>query len=141
MTAIRPRTSGAPSPIADGTHDDSGLPPSIPFAAGGGQTELDDAAFLQIDRVDLGAGAPTWLVAAARLIRPLSVGALMAIPTLGAATIGLVAMFDRTRAMAMADASVAFLAGLPTDIVLLIGTLGTGYGFARSIEKLRGKNR
>jgi len=130
----------APSPLLLDTHDDTGLRPAIAFdPAVAGVPELPDApAFQSIDAVDLGDAAPAWLSAAARLIRPLSVGALLAIPTVGAASVGLVALVDEARGMAMARASVAFLAGLPTDIVILIGTLATGYGFAKSIERLKG---
>lgn len=134
------RDNGAPSPLAAGTADDDGLVPPFAFdAVAAGQPELStlEQAFQGVDTIDLGAAAPAWLGALARLIRPLSVGALMAIPTVGAATVGAVAAFDPARGMAMAAASTAFLAGLPLDIVLLIGTLATGYGFARSFEKVR----
>lgn len=84
-------------------------------------------------------GAPDWMITLAGLIRPLCVGALLAIPTFGAASVGVVAFFSRNRAMNMVDASTAFLRGMPTDVILLIGTLATGYGIARSVEKLRRK--
>lgn len=88
--------------------------------------------------VDLGAGAPNWLTYSLRSIRPVCVGALMAIPTLGAATVGLVAAFSPLRAMAMVAASTAFLSGIPADVLLLIGTLATGYGLAKTFERVRG---
>ena len=62
----------------------------------------------------------------------------MAIPTIGAATVGLVAAASPTRAMAMVAASTAFLAGIPADVLLLIGTLATGYGLAKTFERVRG---
>lgn len=83
-------------------------------------------------------GAPDWMIATARLVRPLCVGALMAIPTVGAASVGLVAAFSRARAMDMADASTAFLSRLPDGVLWLIGSLATGYTFAKSVERLRG---
>ena len=86
------------------------------------------------------AGAPSWLIATARLVRPLCVGALMAIPTVGAASIGLVAMVSRSTAMAMADASISFLSRLPDGVLVLIGSLATGYGLAKSVERLRGNS-
>lgn len=126
------RVAGYPSPIVAGTHDDSGLPAS-PDAPEGYLPHVDAAA----DLFDLGATAPEWLATLARLIRPLCVGALMAIPTCGAATVGVVAFFSRDRALAMAEASSAFLRGIPIEIVTMIGVLATGYGFARTVEKLR----
>lgn len=91
--------------------------------------------------VSLGDGAPPWLVATAKLIRPLCVGALMAIPTAGAATIGIAAIFSERTAFAMADASTRFLAGIPGEIVTLIGFLAGGYTIARSAEKIMGSRQ
>ncbi|MBX9881278.1 MAG: hypothetical protein K2X73_04825 [Sphingomonas sp.] len=87
------------------------------------------------------AEAPAWLGATAKLIRPLCVGALMAIPTVGAASVGIVAMFSPATALGMADASTRFLAGIPGDIVVLIGALAGGYTAARSAEKIVGLRR
>jgi hypothetical protein len=133
------RVAGEPSPLLAGTHDDLSLRPAIPFdQAVGGVPELSDVAPLDpFDLKDTG-GLPGWLVAATRMIRPLCVGALMAIPTLGAASVGVVALFNRTAAMNAVEASTAFLAGIPGDIVLLIGALATGYSLAKTIERLRG---
>lgn len=132
------RDNGSPSPFDGGTHDSAGLPPPIPFdQATADGLRLGSA--VAIDTLDLGPDAPAWMTALARSIRPLCVGALMAIPTAGAASVGLVAMVSPRTAAAMVAASTAFLAGIPTDIVVLIGTLASGYGLARSIEKVRGK--
>jgi hypothetical protein len=149
------RSAGYPSPLLDGTHLDDDLPPPIPFDAtlagkaepinGGRSTAASvweqvipaTGGAMNLDAIDLGDAAPKWLSAAARLIRPLSVGALMAIPTLGTASVGIVAMFDEHRGMAMARASITFLGGLPGEIVILIGALATGYGVARTVEKLK----
>ncbi len=130
------RDNGSPSPFDGGTHDPACLPPPIPFdqaTADGLRLSVNS-----LDAIDLGAGAPAWMTALARSIRPLCVGALMAIPTAGAASVGLVAMVSPRAAAAMVAASTAFLAGIPTDIVVLIGTLASGYGLAKSIERLRG---
>lgn len=143
MTTAPLRQSGAPSPIELGTHDDADLRPAIPFdaiaAARHAVLDLPDAAIrhdaLAVDQV---ADADTPLTRTAGLIRPFCVGALMAIPTIGTATVGLVALFSEARALAMVRASTAFLAGLPTDVVVLIGTLATGYGLARTVEKVKG---
>ncbi|KTT96881.1 hypothetical protein [Sphingomonas sanguinis] len=132
------RDNGSPSPFEDGTHDPTGLPPPIAFnqAMADGLRLGGEAGGL--DTLDLGPGAPSWMTALARSIRPLCVGALMMIPTAGAASVGLVAMVSPRAAAAMVAASTAFLAGIPTDIVLLIGTLASGYGLAKSVERLRG---
>lgn len=132
------RDQGSPSPFEAGTHDPAGLPPPIAFdpAMAEGLRLGDDLGGL--DTLDLGPGAPPWMTALARSIRPLCVGALMAIPTLGAASVGLVAVVSPSAATAMVAASTGFLAGIPTDIVVLIGTLASGYGLAKSVERLRG---
>ncbi|MDQ1229261.1 hypothetical protein [Sphingomonas sp. SORGH_AS_0879] len=133
------RDNGSPSPFETGTHDAAGLPPAIAFdpaMADGLRLGVEVPGGL--DMLDLGPGAPAWMTALARSIRPLCVGALMAIPTAGAASVGLVAMVSPRAAAAMVAASTAFLAGIPTDIVVLIGTLASGYGLAKSVERLRG---
>lgn len=86
--------------------------------------------------INLGEGVPRWLSAAAKLIRPLCVGALMAVPTVGAFTVGTVAIFNRATALAMAEASTRFLSGIPESIVALIAFLAGGYTVARSAEKI-----
>lgn len=128
------RIAGAPSPLADGTHDDADLTPAIPYKGGG----ASEGHPLSGDPFDIGRSAPPWLATLARLIRPLSIGALMAIPTVGSATVGVVAMIDPIKSMAMVAASTAFLRGIPIEIIVLIGTLATGYGFAKTIERLKG---
>lgn len=135
------RSQGVPSPLDIGSHIDDGLPPPIPYGSATAEAmsaaTLGPIAPLTAIAADLdeAGGAPAWMVATAKLIRPLSVGALMAIPTIGAAAVGFVALFSRDRAMAMVEASGAFLNAIPTDIVLLIGTIATGYGVARSLDK------
>lgn len=131
------RIAGEPSPIVFGTHDDTALGPPIPFdPALAGEPELPEPVpfdpFAVTDET-----LPAWLVATTRMIRPICVGALMAIPTLGAATVGLVAMVDRDRAMAAVAASTAFLAGIPGDIVVLIGVLATGYSVSKTVERVK----
>ncbi len=133
------RTLGHPSPIADGTHIAAALPEAIPFdPASAGPPELSGTIAATLDPFDVQGLSPR-LTAIARMIRPLCVGALMAIPTLGPATVGLVAIAAPERAMAMAAASTRFLAGIPGDIVALIGFLAGGYGLAKTIEKRTGK--
>lgn len=132
------RDNGSPSPFEDGTHDPTGLPPPIAFDQAMADGLRLGGEIGSLDTLDLGPGAPAWMTALARSIRPLCVGALMAIPTIGAASVGAVAIVSPRAAEAMVRASTGFLAGIPTDIVILIGTLASGYGLAKSIEKLRG---
>ncbi len=142
------RMAGIPSPLAMGTHVADALAPRIPFdeAAAGSPVLAADTAAGSVDLAaddelligEAMAAYPGMLTTFTRMIRPISVGALMAIPTVGAATVGLVAMVNPAAGMAMATTSVAFLAGLPTDIIVLIGTLATGYGFAKSVERIKG---
>lgn len=116
--------------------DDTTPSPSQPGAAIAGQGALATKGLLPEGDIDLGGQAPAWLGATAKLIRPLCVGALMAIPTVGAASVGIVAIFSSTTALGMAEASTRFLAGIPGDIVTLIGFLAGGYTIARSAEKI-----
>lgn len=135
------RLAGEPSPLAGATHVDDGLPPPIAFdAAAAGSPVLPRAISDSYsgEVVDLGDGAPPWLTFTLRSIRPVCVGALMAIPTVGAATVGLVALVSPLRAMAMVAASTAFLNGIPAEVLVLIGTLATGYGLAKTVERIRG---
>lgn len=136
MTLIH-RVDGEPSPFSLATHDDADLRPAIPFdvATASPRPVLD---MLDAEIRAAGAEASPGLSRVTGLIRPICVGALMAIPTVGTATVGLVAMFSERRAMAMVRASTAFLAGIPSEIVLLIGALATGYGVAKSIERIKG---
>ena len=131
------RDNGSPSPFEAGTHDPAGLPPPIPFDADLAAGLRLGGEVASLDTLDLGPGAPAWMTALARAIRPLCVGAL-AIPTIGAASVGLVALASPDAANAMVKASTSFLAGIPTDIVLLIGALASGYTLAKSVERLRG---
>lgn len=134
------RALGEPSPIAAGTHQPAdGLPEPIAFDPGaGGVPELVEPVRDVLDPFDV-AGLSPRLTAIARMIRPLCVGALMAIPTLGPASVGLVAIVAPDRALAMAEASTRFLIGIPGDIVALIGFLAGGYGLAKTVEKRMGK--
>lgn len=170
MTVATIRSGGFPSPLEAGTHDAniSDLPPPIPFEPSGSSSANDTSSAEGSPKlvtilfgpppstsnsgdsgsatppegiIDLGGEAPAWLGATAKLIRPLCVGALMAIPTVGAASVGLVAIFSPATALGMSEASTRFLAGIPGDIVALIGFLAGGYTIARSAEKIIGPRR
>ncbi|MCC3263216.1 hypothetical protein LLE87_34150, partial [Paenibacillus polymyxa] len=78
------RDNGFPSPLENGTHAPAGLPQPIafdPMLAEGLRLGGDAGG---LDTLDLGSGAPAWMTALDRSIRPLCVGALMMIPTAGA---------------------------------------------------------
>jgi hypothetical protein len=132
------------SPLTAGTADDTSLPPPIPFdqeqarLLAQGTTVLDG---IVSDPFSVPTGTPAWLGAVTGLIRPICVGALMAIPTVGAATIGAVAMVSGEAADRMAKASVAFLGGIPDGVLILIGTLAGGYTAAKTAERLVGRPR
>lgn len=128
--------AGAPPPpmVADAPADGAPWSAAAIAAHGSFASPHDDAADLNVE-------APAWLGATAKLIRPLCVGALMAIPTVGAASVGIAAMFSPATGLAMAEASTRFLAGIPGDIVALIGFLAGGYTVARSAEKIVGSRR
>lgn len=147
------------SPFEDGTHDDAMLPPQIPYdPRDAGMPELPRPVPMPLPVPDYEPGLsaivtggsdpfaiqpnmPRWLAWPTGLIRPLCVGALMAIPTLGAATVGTVAAFDEARAQAMVRVTTSFLIGIPTDITVLIGALAGGYALAKSVEKIKGAAR
>lgn len=69
-----------------------------------------------------------------KVSRPLAVTMVVAIPALGAMTVGIASIFSPATGAAMAANSTAFLKGIPTEIVALIGSLGLGYIGAKSWE-------
>ena len=138
------RTAGEPTPLALDTHADDTLRPPIPYDpddvrfVAGSPAARASGDWIDADIATLSAPieAPGWLGTATGLIRPICVGALMAIPTLGAATVGAVALLDGGAADRMTRASTAFLGGLPDGVLWLIGALAGGYTVARTTEKL-----
>lgn len=134
------RLPAGASPLVAGTADDADLPPPIPFdpaqAAELGASGSVMLGGLLGDPLSAPPGTPAWLGAVTGLIRPICVGALMAIPTAGAATVGLVALVSGEAADRMVRASTAFLGGIPDSVLLLIGTLAGGYTIAKTAEKV-----
>lgn len=138
------RTAGEPTPLALDTQADDALRPPIPYDPDAVRFVPESPAARASDEWTYGdivalpapVAAPGWLGTATGLIRPICVGALMAIPTLGAATVGAVALIDGGAADRMTRASTAFLGGLPDGVLWLIGALAGGYTVARTTEKL-----
>lgn len=89
-----------------------------------------------IDRLSAGE-APTWTLAALALVRPLALTLTVAIPGIGSFSVGLVAAFDRDRGLAMADASVRFLQGIPDGAWQLIAAVALGYFGAKTFEVVK----
>lgn len=91
------------------------------------------------DRFDLTNGKlPAWVENLVTVTRPLAVNALIAIPTLGAMSVGLVAgVFGETTALGMARASTTFLAGIPDALYGLIGGAFLTYGVAKTTEAIK----
>lgn len=67
-------------------------------------------------------------------VRPIALTMTIAIPAAGSFSVGLVALFSRTRAMDMADASVRFLQGIPDAAWTMIGAVAIGYFGAKTFE-------
>lgn len=91
-----------------------------------------------LDRFDFSNGRlPPWVDHAVALTRPFGVAALVLIPTLGAATVGLVAGRWPVAAMNMVEASTAFLKGIPDGLYTLIGAVALGYSAAKTVEVVK----
>lgn len=80
---------------------------------------------------------PKWLQNAVALTRPLYTSALIAIPSVGALSVGAVGFFSEPRAMAMVHASTAFLVGIPDAAYGLIGAVALGYTASKSVEAVK----
>jgi hypothetical protein len=129
--SIAPSSGPAPAAVPVGSPELTKAVDEQPVAAGDPhQSDIWDTA-----------GCPPWLAVVLRLVRPLSVGALLAIPTIGAATCGAASVIDLETGLGMARASTAFLQGIPGEVYMLIGFFGGGYGLARTVERLRGARR
>jgi hypothetical protein len=91
-----------------------------------------------LDRFDFSRGVlPPWVEHAVALTRPFGVAALVLIPTLGAASVGIVASWAPQSAMQMAETSTAFLQGIPDALYGLIGAVALGYSAAKSFEVVK----
>lgn len=94
------------------------------------------AAISKIEGFDL-AELPGWLRALVALARPGAVTMLVAIPAAGAFTVGAVAFWLPETAIAMAEASTTFLAGIPEPAWWVIATISVGYSVSKSAEVIK----
>lgn len=69
--------------------------------------------------------------------RPIGVAALIAIPSLGPFTAALVSIWSFEAAMNMTKVSVAFLQGIPGEVLLLIGSAAGIYIGGKTVEQFR----
>lgn len=82
---------------------------------------------------------PPWINNFVALTRPLTTSAIIAIPSIGAFTVGTVAGFNAEAAMNMAEASTAFLKGIPDAAYGMIAALGLGYTAGKTAEAIKAK--
>lgn len=95
-------------------------------------------AWFGLKTLDLAEGQlPPWLDQFVTITRPLATSALIAIPSIGAFTVGLVSFWDAAAGEAAAKNSVAFLAGIPDAAYTLIGAVALGYFGAKTAEVIK----
>lgn len=82
---------------------------------------------------------PPWLNNFVALTRPLTTSMIIAIPSLGAFTVGLVSAWAPETAAAMAENSTAFLKGIPGEAYAMIGTIALGYTVSKTAEAIKAK--
>lgn len=68
-----------------------------------------------------------WIASFAKVTRPLAVTMTVAIPALGAMSIGVISLFSAEAGASAALNSTDFLKGIPNELYLMIGTIATGY--------------
>jgi len=90
------------------------------------------------DHFDLTKGdLPPWLNQFVAITRPLGTSMLIAIPALGAFTIGVVSGFSERAGAAMAKNAVAFLQGIPDAAYAMITAAALGYTAGKSWEAIK----
>lgn len=91
-----------------------------------------------LDNFDFSNGQlPPWLAPLVSLTRPMATTLTAMIIPVGAASCGVVAAFSRDRALAMAEASGAFMQGVPEPLYYLVGIITTGYFGAKTAEAIK----
>lgn len=96
---------------------------------------LDDFDFSQGD-------LPPWIVKAVAVTRPLTTSGIIAIPVMGAFSVGLISGLESwfvgagTGARMAAD-STAFLRGIPDAAYAMIGAIALGYTGAKTFEAVK----
>ena len=92
------------------------------------------------DKLDLSHGElPGWINNLVALTRPVALTMTVAMPPLGAATVGLVAFKYPQTAMAMARASSTFLQGIPTEGWAAVTAIALGYTASKTAEVIKAK--
>ena len=90
---------------------------------------------MPFETIDLAKGdLPPWINQAVAIARPAVAAMTAAIPAFGAASVGIVAFFSESRAMAMANASTKFLRDIPDAGWVAIASITLGYTAAKTIE-------
>lgn len=82
---------------------------------------------------------PPWLNNFVALTRPLGTSAIVAIPSVGAFTVGAVAFVWPVEAMDMVKASTSFLQGIPDAAYAMIATIALGYTAGKTAEAIKAK--
>lgn len=91
-----------------------------------------------LDRFDFSNGdLPPWVGTTVSLTRPMATTLTAMIIPVGAAMCGAVAAFSAERAMAMATASTAFLAGIPEPLYYLVASIVLGYTAGKTAEVIK----
>lgn len=90
------------------------------------------------DSIDLSRGElPGWLNNLVALTRPLALTMTVAIPSMGAFSVGIVATLWPKTAMAMVDASTKFLQGIPDAGWGAIVAIALGYTASKTAEVIK----
>ncbi len=80
---------------------------------------------------------PPWINNLVAVARPAFTAGIVAIPCLGAATVGTVALFFPGAAMDSVKASIAFLQGIPDAAYGMITAIALGFTAAKSYEAVK----
>ncbi|MGX7926446.1 hypothetical protein ACWPMX_07720 [Tsuneonella sp. HG094] len=96
-----------------------------------------------LDQFDLSQGdLPPWIVKAVAVTRPLTTSGIIAIPVMGAFSVGLISGFESWFVEAgtgarMAKDSTAFLQGIPDAAYAMIATIALGYSASKTAEAIK----
>lgn len=85
---------------------------------------------------------PPWIVKAVAVTRPLTTSGIIAIPVMGAFSVGLISGLESWFVGAgtgarMAKDSTAFLQGIPDAAYAMIATIALGYSAAKTVEVVK----
>lgn len=95
-------------------------------------------AMALLDQINFAEGQlPPWLAPAISLTRPLATTLTGMVIPVGAAACGTAAIFSPDTALHMAEASTAFLKGLPEPLYYLIGGVFGFYSISKTAEAIK----